>query len=636
MTFLLVFSGIAANAQSQVFLDDFNRSVLTTGAPATYTVTARGGATTANASILSSTMLQFTSSSANSSIYITGPLSAYSSPSAVTLSSNTTAVTWTFNMRISDAAAGIGGGTYGLATVLAGTNATVYNNGNGYAVKMNVNGSVSLVAYTTGLNGTLTTIATSSNAMSSPTNYASVKVTYNPTGNVWMIWLRDDGSSGFVDAGTGIYTGVSTATNSTYTSSATNTFGFYYNSSNVTGRSGLFDNYKVVRATTCSGSPIPGDAIASAYNSCATSYTTTLSLPMLIPATNYTYQWQSSTSGAGFTDIPGAVNATYAASVNSSSNVYYRANVTCPSVATVASGAVFVNMSGASTLTPPALENFDAGTPTPCGWSIVNVNGGSTWAVTGATPANGSSPNVIQYGYTSTLTGDDWVFTKGYSLTAGKSYALNFKFGNNSSTYIEKLEVKYGAAQSVAGMTSSAIFSNANITTNSVLYSSNGVTMTAPTSGVYYFGFHAFSAANQYNLYVDDISIIPTQLITASPTNYDFGSLPVGTPSALQNIAISVSNLSSGGSITITAPANFQVYNGSSWVSTYNYTYSGTSIVDYNIPVRFTAPSVSVFTGTLTIAGGGHGYLKFCVAIGYRIAYLLGNAYTRHRICNSK
>jgi hypothetical protein len=41
---------------------------------------------------------------------------------------------------------------------------------------------------------------------------------------------------------------------------------------------------------------------------------------------------------------------------------------------------------------------------------------------------------------------------------------------------------------------------------------------TVPETGVYYFGFHAYSALNQFYLYIDDI-VIDSELSTTNPEN---------------------------------------------------------------------------------------------------------------------
>ena len=93
--------------------------------------------------------------------------------------------------------------------------------------------------------------------------------------------------------------------------------------------------------------------------------------------------------------------------------------------------------------------------------------------------------------------------------------------------------------------------------------------------------------------------------VNPTPTSVAFGTVTTGTTSSTQNVAITGYNLTSGSTITISAPSNFQVNNGTSWVSSYGYTYSGTSITSYTIPVRFSPSSSISYSGTITITGGG-------------------------------
>jgi subtilisin-like proprotein convertase family protein len=99
-----------------------------------------------------------------------------------------------------------------------------------------------------------------------------------------------------------------------------------------------------VQSTACSGTPVPGNTIASVTSACAgTPFN--LSLQNSSSATGLTYQWQSSTDGTTWTNITGANSATYSASLTAAT--YYRCQVTC-SGNTGISTAVLVG------LTPPS------------------------------------------------------------------------------------------------------------------------------------------------------------------------------------------------------------------------------------------------------------------------------------------
>jgi len=77
----------------------------------------------------------------------------------------------------------------------------------------------------------------------------------------------------------------------------------------------------------CSGTPAPGNTIASLAAVCPTN-TSTLSLQNATPGSGVTYQWQSGTTATGpFTNITGATSNTYAATPTATT--FYQAIVTC-------------------------------------------------------------------------------------------------------------------------------------------------------------------------------------------------------------------------------------------------------------------------------------------------------------------
>jgi hypothetical protein len=171
-----------------------------------------------------------------------------------------------------------------------------------------------------------------------------------------------------------------------------------------------------------------------------------------------------------------------------------------------------------NTISLPYTENFDAVTPpaVPNCSLVENVNGSTTWATAALNP--NSAPNSLTYSYNTPLPGDDWWYTPGFNLTGGTSYRLTFSYRARSASFPEALEVKYGNGQNAGAMTSSAIFSNTNITNTT--YSQATIDFTPGSSGVYYIGFHNISLADQFDLHVDNIGldVTPACPAPAQPT----------------------------------------------------------------------------------------------------------------------
>jgi hypothetical protein len=119
----------------------------------------------------------------------------------------------------------------------------------------------------------------------------------------------------------------------------------------------------------------------------------------------------------------------------------------------------------------------------------------------------------MRYNFSSASAADDWFFTPALFLRAGSRYQLQFKYRTIAGfSTAEKLEVKFGTSATPADQTTT-IFQNANITGGTFVTPAAGtgagqVAPITPTANANtYIGFHVYSAADQYNLYVDDISI---------------------------------------------------------------------------------------------------------------------------------
>lgn len=183
----------------------------------------------------------------------TAPMAAIAAPFDPVLSANMMRVQWAFNMQTGIPVTGFSDGRNGVAVVLAADDPDVRNAGKGYAVVFDPTtpDGISLISYSGGLLGTLSTIVSSGPFMISSINYASVRVIYNPATDDWELFVRDDGFTSFADPTTGFMFPVGVGTDGTYTSGAMTTFGFYANYS-VTyltaapdALNGYFDNFSV-------------------------------------------------------------------------------------------------------------------------------------------------------------------------------------------------------------------------------------------------------------------------------------------------------------------------------------------------------------------------------------------------------
>jgi hypothetical protein len=159
-----------------------------------------------------------------------------------------------------------------------------------------------------------------------------------------------------------------------------------------------------------------------------------------------------------------------------------------------------------STNLPYVVDFENVSTPELPGCTTsANMGSGNNWETAPAPFGNQGFPtNVLSYSYDYADPADAWFFTQGLNLTAGVQYTISYRYGNNSTSYTEKLKVAFGAsATSDAMINPIADYPSINDETAHT----ETLTFTVPSTGVYYFGFNAYSDADQASLYLDDISI---------------------------------------------------------------------------------------------------------------------------------
>jgi len=239
----------------------------------------------------------------------------------------------------------------------------------------------------------------------------------------------------------------------------------------------------------------------------------------------------------------------------------------------------------------PFTEDFDGVTTpaTPDCWTVTNNNSDAYQWQTSTTFPN-SAPNSMYIRYNTSTAMNDWFYTPGLSLTGGHTYRVEFYYmGDGSTTYAEKLEVKWGASPSAAGMTSSAIFTNASISVSG--YTLGAGSFSPAATGVYYVGWHGYSPADQNIILVDDISIVEQF------TN-DVGSVALINPSQIPATQLMpwFGEVRNFGTATQTFTASTKLRENSALSSTAN-----------NTVTSLTSGSLSALNGNFNLSALGTG-----------------------------
>ena len=161
----------------------------------------------------------------------------------------------------------------------------------------------------------------------------------------------------------------------------------------------------------------------------------------------------------------------------------------------------------------PYLQDFEsASVPAmPDCTTIENAGSGNNWE-TSDTAIGEFTGKYLSYKYHAN-DANAWFYTQGINLTAGTQYKITYEYGSRAAAaYPENLKVAFGMDNSHTAMTE-VLADHIGILTGSNKITSE-IEFTPATSGVYYFGFNAHSSADQFYLYVDDISVTTVTLAT--------------------------------------------------------------------------------------------------------------------------
>ncbi len=388
---LMLLTGFAAFGQTTVFSETFGTAAgspytggtSTTPSNITYTVS------TANSVISkvldgSDAYVNMISSGTNGRPYLVAPFSSLSTINA-TLSSNTSPVEWTFNMKTqrttvmsSSSSTSYADGSYYSAVILCSTSSNMTSTPtgtNGYAVIFQrstadaTKNSIRLVKFNNGLiagaSGSVYTKLIESAALVNLTRSQSVKVIYTP-GTGWELFTREDASATTVDPTTGTaLTSAGTSNDATYTSTAMTHFGVLacHSTSTTAANSFQFDNIRIAlnnptinapSVSSLSGITTSNSAPSGEQSFIISGQFLTNSIVVTAP-TDYEV---STTSGSGF-----GATATVTNTATQSATIYVRlktglsdgsktGNITIASTGATTTSSYTVALSGSVASTP--------------------------------------------------------------------------------------------------------------------------------------------------------------------------------------------------------------------------------------------------------------------------------------------
>src|SRR5690554_1731027 len=155
----------------------------------------------------------------------------------------------------------------------------------------------------------------------------------------------------------------------------------------------------------------------------------------------------------------------------------------------------------------PYVQDFETATPPdmPECTTVVNAGSGNNWK-TSTDEYGDFTGTFLEYEYHASAPANSWFFTQGINLEAGTDYEITYGYGSRAAAaFPENLKVAFGDDNDPDVMTNLIAEHVAIVSGGDKIM--NTVEFTATTSGVFYFGFQAFSGANEWYLYLDDIEI---------------------------------------------------------------------------------------------------------------------------------
>ena len=154
----------------------------------------------------------------------------------------------------------------------------------------------------------------------------------------------------------------------------------------------------------------------------------------------------------------------------------------------------------------PYTQDFETAVPPdmPECTSVENAGSGNNWE-TASGDEYGFTGTHLRYHWNVDNAANTWFFTHGINMQAGVTYKISYDYGSaGQALYSENLKVAYGVSAE-SGAMNTTIADHPGILTGTLV--SNTVEFEVDEDGVYYFGFNAYSDADMFYLFLDNIHI---------------------------------------------------------------------------------------------------------------------------------
>jgi hypothetical protein len=321
-----------------------------------------------------------------------------------------------------------------------------------------------------------------------------------------------------------------------------------------------FEDYtfNVIALTPCTGTPAGGTAAASPAIVCPNA-TTQLSAPGSTIAGSLAFQWKYfNTATSTWDPVVGGSGATTNNYTTGpvAATTQFRLDITCtPSGITSSSTPVTVTV---TSYAPPYSETFESVTTEgqmPNCMSTSNVRQYSSdgwWTYTSNSTSSSNyrinhTTNGSKYATMYYYNKNEWLFTPGLTLQAGKTYQMKFWYITPSgSSIFSSLNVGAGTAANAGAMTVFGTINNPNNTT----YQQGIYNFVCTANGTYNFGINVVagtSGSGYPGLTVDDIEVYELPPCSGRPVAGTIIRTPsAACPGTRVNLTLSGSSIASG------------------------------------------------------------------------------------------